>query len=49
MQNSVVLMILQESHIKNVAESEYWELYTSWTDIVMLQNYLDCRISHLDF
>ena len=28
------------SYIENVAESEYWELYTSWTDIVMLQNYL---------
>ena len=28
------------SYVKNVAESEYWELYTSWTDIVMLQNYL---------
>ena len=28
------------SYIKNVAESEYWELYTSWSEIVMLQNYL---------
>lgn len=28
------------SYIKNVAETEYWELYTSWYEIVMLQNYL---------
>jgi hypothetical protein len=28
------------SYIKNVAESEYWELYTSWSEIVMLQCYL---------
>jgi len=28
------------SYIKNVAESEYWELYSSWIDVVMLQQYL---------
>lgn len=29
-----------KSFIKNVAETEYWEIYTSWCEIVMLQNYL---------
>ena len=29
-------------YIKQVADSEYWELYTSWCEILMLQNYLDC-------
>ena len=28
------------SYIKNVAENEYWELYTSWCEIVMLQHHL---------
>lgn len=27
-------------YIDQVADSEYWELYTSWCEIVMLQNYL---------
>ena len=30
-----------KSYVKNVAQTEYWELYTSWCEIVMLQNYLD--------
>ena len=29
-----------KNYIKNVAETEYWEIYTSWCEIVMLQNYL---------
>jgi len=29
-----------KSYIKNVAETKYWEIYTSWCEIVMLQNYL---------
>ena len=29
-------------YIEQVADSEYWELYTSWCEILMLQNYLDC-------
>lgn len=29
-----------KSYIQNVAETEYWEIYTSWCEIVMLQNYL---------
>jgi len=29
-----------KSYIQNVAEAEYWEIYTSWCEIVMLQNYL---------
>lgn len=28
-------------YVDHVANSEYWELYTSWCDIIMLQNYLD--------
>jgi hypothetical protein len=28
------------SYVQNVAQTEYWELYTSWSEIVMLQNYL---------
>ena len=28
------------NYIHNVAETEYWEVYTSWCEIVMLQNYL---------
>jgi len=27
-------------YVDQVADSEYWELYTSWCEIVMLQNYL---------
>ena len=27
-------------YVYQVADSEYWELYTSWCEIVMLQNYL---------
>ena len=27
-------------YIEQVADSEYWELYTSWCEIVMLQSYL---------
>lgn len=27
-------------YVDHVADSEYWELYTSWCEIVMLQNYL---------
>lgn len=30
-----------KSYVENVAQTEYWELYTSWCEIVMLQNYLD--------
>ncbi len=30
-----------KSYVQNVAQTEYWELYTSWCEIVMLQNYLD--------
>ena len=29
-----------KSYVKNVAQTEYWEIYTSWCEIVMLQNYL---------
>jgi len=29
-----------KSYVENVAHTEYWELYTSWCEIVMLQNYL---------
>ena len=29
-----------KNYINNVAETEYWEIYTSWCEIVMLQNYL---------
>jgi hypothetical protein len=29
-----------KSYVQNVAQTEYWELYTSWSEIVMLQNYL---------
>jgi len=29
-----------KSYVKNVAQTEYWETYTSWCEIVMLQNYL---------
>ena len=29
-----------KSYVKNVAETGYWEIYTSWCEIVMLQNYL---------
>ena len=29
-----------KSYIQNVAETEYWEIYTSWCEIAMLQNYL---------
>ena len=31
------------AYIDHVAESEYWELYTSWCEIVMLQSYLNDR------
>ncbi len=27
-------------YVDQIADSEYWELYTSWCEIVMLQNYL---------
>tara|TARA_B100000989_G_scaffold141357_1_gene105183 strand:- start:15766 stop:16497 length:732 start_codon:yes stop_codon:yes gene_type:complete len=42
-----------KSYIKNVAETEYWEIYTSWCEIVMLQNYLlkhniKYRFMHVD-
>ena len=30
-----------KSYVENVAQTEYWEIYTSWCEIVMLQNYLD--------
>ena len=29
-----------KSYVDNVAQTEYWEIYTSWCEIVMLQNYL---------
>ena len=29
-----------KSYIQNVAQTEYWEIYTSWCEIAMLQNYL---------
>jgi hypothetical protein len=29
-----------KNYINNVAETKYWEIYTSWCEIVMLQNYL---------
>ena len=29
-----------KSYVDNVAVEPYWELYTSWCEIVMLQNYL---------
>ena len=29
-----------KSYIQNVAQTEYWEIYNSWCEIVMLQNYL---------
>ena len=29
-----------KSYVQNVAQTEYWEIYTSWCEIVMLQNYL---------
>ena len=29
-----------KSYVLNVAQTEYWEIYTSWCEIVMLQNYL---------
>jgi hypothetical protein len=28
------------TYIEHVAQTEYWELYTSWCEIVLLQNYL---------
>ena len=28
------------SYVHNVAQTEYWEMYNSWCEIVMLQNYL---------
>jgi len=41
------------SYISHVAGNEYWELYTSWSEIVMLQNYLiknkiDYIFAHVD-
>ena len=29
-----------KSYIQNVAQTEYWEIYNSWCEIAMLQNYL---------
>jgi len=29
-----------KSYVQNVAQTEYWEIYNSWCEIVMLQNYL---------
>ena len=29
-----------KSYVDNVAQTEYWEIYNSWCEIVMLQNYL---------
>jgi hypothetical protein len=29
-----------KSYVQNVAVDPYWEIYTSWCEIVMLQNYL---------
>lgn len=30
-----------DSYVKNVAITSYWELYTSWSEIVFLQSYLE--------
>lgn len=29
-----------KSYVQNVAQTEYWEIYNSWREIAMLQNYL---------
>jgi hypothetical protein len=29
-----------KSYVQNVAQTEYWEIYNSWCEIAMLQNYL---------
>jgi len=29
-----------KSYVDNVAQTEYWEIYNSWCEIAMLQNYL---------
>ena len=29
-----------KTYVEHVADSEYWEVYTSWCEILMLQNYL---------
>ena len=29
-----------KSYVQNVAQTKYWEIYNSWCEIVMLQNYL---------
>lgn len=29
-----------KSYVQNVAQTPYWEIYNSWCEIVMLQNYL---------
>ena len=29
-----------KSYVQNIAQTEYWEIYNSWCEIAMLQNYL---------
>ena len=29
-----------DSYVKNIAIEEYWEVYNTWSEIIMLQNYL---------